>query len=70
MSSIKCIDDSTCAVEQGLEMDTPFLLPLLRHSFEAADRRHSESLDEESFATFVDAVIYFHRNWDRFQYVL
>jgi len=47
----------------------PFLPLLVRHAFEAADVRHAESLDRQGFVSFVDAIIYFHRNWDRFQFV-
>lgn len=56
-------------IVQHLAAEMPFLPLLVRHAFEAADVRHAESLDRQGFVSFVDAIIYFHRNWDRFQFV-
>jgi hypothetical protein len=64
-----CVNDTVEAWRQGLATSTPFLPLLLRHAFEAADRRQSETLDREGFTTFVDATVYFYRSWDRFQFV-
>lgn len=64
-----CVNDTVEAWRQGLAASTPFLPLLLRHAFEAADRRQSETLDREGFTTFVDATVYFYRSWDRFQFV-
>ena len=47
----------------------PYAPLLVRHAFEAADVRNSESLDRRSFGSFIDAMVYFHRNWDRFHFV-